>query len=662
MLSGLFQSAKSAYNTASATAETISHLIYGKTEGQLTTYEESFIKSAKELCKSNGGKLPSGAVVLFAFMDKYIARSARPLKDMTQVEVVKQCKSILANRGDEAIPEVMNQIREVKVIEQDGYFATLLNVFFYLFPQHDPHDLDNLKNAKGQRKVLAPAKYQLNKWYEQVCNAKTFPHQLAGYQLEQVAENIPDQYVDAFAYSLLNNLQSETVHSLSDLAHEIKVSSKFIALGILFKRVKTRDLKASIKKRLEDEAEVTPGNLSPCIIGAALALRRIDEYCPKAMAIALISYVSNHMDVILQMPDRIKSAYDANQKHEFTVFLSKIFQALLQYERSLGTTQMQTIMFHLLQAKYCDLFRYEINLLRYWMSQEQLAQFRALMTPKKDTNDETYFVCRPWLEDRHFLVPAHYQKQPYTDRNLAKMLTPTQQEPLITTYQMPLAARLKALMRDMDGEESIEKGNGEHISMSVISSLYTVIPHLCAELRTKDRGSFSVFLHDESLNKLHEVYLQYMDAVTLLNASQQFSKDSRLAFAKQILETIEMLDPVEQFIPVHAALSICPDLLDDAALKALCEKTLLKSLVYGQLGKHEASIMNAFSIYANKIEFNELPPLLLAMSTDNSTTTLFAMHHVNKIYEKRWPAAQHQARVDKSMHISDNASSNQYGK
>lgn len=668
MFRGFFQSAKTAYNTAAASLETVHQFFYGATDGQLSKYEISFLKCAKELCIKNRGKLPAGSVVLSAFMEKYIARAGRLTTDMSKVDLAKECKQALINRGDEAIPFALEPIYQVKEIEEVGYFAALLNVFFYLFPQHDPRDLEALKNKDGKRKVIAPSKYELNKWYEQFTNEKTFNSNVAGYQLEKIAESIPDQYVEKFAECLLLKLPKEGFHP-TDIDYYIQISSRFTALGIVYQRIKSRQLKKAIEMRLAAETQVSPSGLNPGIVGAAQALKRVAEYSDKSMSIALMAYVSSHMDLILSLPERIQSAYNEKQKQEYTSFLRNLFLVLMQYERSFDPTQMQTIMFHLMQPKCCDTFKYEINMLRNWMSHDQLIQFRQEMLPKKNSNNETWFICRPWLENERFLEPSgpvyYYPvKQPYTDHNLTRMLTPTQQEPRITTYKMPFAARLSVLMRDMEGEESLEKIDGKKIPLSVVTSLQTVIPLLTAELRSNERATFSNRYHEsEELKHLYEQYMNLIDAIPLLNASQHFGKEQRLEFAKQIVRSQDYLDSEMQYRTVYAALSICPEVLNDAELKAKCETALFYALSANIKGQHESNVADAFKIVAENMEFHELPPLMLAIaSIETSTLTMLTMAQVNKVYEKRLPLAQQQARVDKSAGIPENGQSKQPGK
>lgn len=655
-------SAKAAIKTTTAAANSIHQFIYGAIDGQLSTYEESFFRCANELRIKNNGKLPLGSVVLHEFMEKYIKRASRPTTDMSKQETAEQCKLELINRGDEAIPFAMEHIRALKELDENGYFAALLNVFFYLFPQHDPRDIEVLKNKEGKRKVLSPAKFQLNKWYKSFTDETTFPPSVAGYQLEQVAETMPAQYVNQFADCLLRLLPPLEHDLASDLDYALVLGSRFVALGITYHKINTRDsdLRKKIEARIKAEGLAMSASLNASIVGAALALRSITSI-NKNMSTALMSYVSLNIHLILTLSEKRSDPASNKANQERSSFLRKVFQALLAYESSFEPAQKQTIMFQLMQPKYYDTFRYEINMLRNWMSQDQLNQFRKEMLPKKETDDETWYVCRPWLEDETFLetrgpVYPYRGEQPYHDKRLMNLLVPFDKNPGILTCKVSFATRLNALMRDIAGDESIEKVDGKFIPHTVVTALQTVIPALCKQLHDLNAETFAnEYRTPEAVKNLYEKYMQLMDAIPLLSSSQAFTNEQRTLFAAQILESQDYLESDLQHRPACAALSIGTDFLADASLKAKCENGLIIGLHPNYRGEYEADIIKAFKIYANAIPFKELPSLMLAIGSSNpSNIALLALVQVNKVYEKRLPSTLLRARANNAESLAEN--------
>lgn len=658
MFRGLLDTVKTGYNTVAAYGESAHEFLYGSIEGKLTKYEISFLNCARELCKKNNGTLPSGSAVLFAFMEKYLARSQRVTTDMSHSAIANKCKATLMNRGDEVLPEAMKHIQSAPTIEEVGYFAALLNVFFYLYPQHDPGNLENLKNKDGKRKVLAPAKFQLNSYYEQFTNDQTFPH-VTGYQLERLAQVISPQYVDAFAACLMQRL-TRNMEFRHDLETYMYFSSFLSALGILHQRSKSRPTKEKIKQYLEAQADVNTNDLHLVIVGAADGLMCVNERATKTMATALMTYVTNNISQIISIPDSAARAYPDDKKLEQLLFLRKLFKVLKQHESMFDSAQMQTIMFHLMQQAVANKFIFEINQLRHWMSGEQLQQFRVTMKTKKDNNDELWFVCRTWLQDESFLIPkkgyGYYMqvKQPHHDPALIKMLTPTQQELSIETYKMSFSSRLIVLMRDLAGEESIEKCNGKNIPMTVISSLRSTLTRLCSDLRMKDKVHFQTEFESEAVIALSKTYFDLMDAIPLLKDAEQFSKEERVAFAKQILDTLFHVEENEQFKTMYAALSICPELLNDSKLKASCEKVLLYYASNNLSGKCGQEMFEACKIFAKTIPYTDLMPFMLAISTSNSTLSLHMLQVFNKVFEKRCHSPRLRQPVANPGNIPDN--------
>jgi len=272
-----------------------------------------------------------------------------------------------------------------------------------------------------------------------------------------------------------------------------------------------------------------------------------------------------------------------------------------------------------------------------------------MMANRNNDNNETWFLFRPWLNDRSFpkgRLPSKAEKKPYHDASLMRMLTPG--DAGLFTYVMPVTARLTMLIRDLADEESSEYGgNAKIIPLAVIEYLYASLVKL-REQQERIRESLNDnYMGNEQLRAINLSCIKLFKAIPLLKSADQFTNELRMNFATGILQIVDcpyaemafaemaFIDKIEA---VHAALSICPKLLENRQHTLTCQNILLMATKHRQY-PHDVddnqTVIDVSIIFANQLPLHELPRLMLALASNKCYLGNMAVSHMNQLYENR---------------------------
>lgn len=304
---------------------------------------------------------PASLRVLRALLNNYFVESKSRTKTRTHSDLANECVKIIdeTTSPNEAIEKVIAKLNSIPQINEDGHFATLLNIYFSAFQEYLPDCNQTITNAATNGDTWQNLrKDHINFWIKKFMQDYLQGKELNHHRLAEVAAIIPaalaQEYHDFLMEELLHTYRKEDVKGLHDgWAH--------IAMGKIAPHL-TEDKRNTAILTLTtalNESESTS------IIGAGHALAHLEDFIParqyKKAADQLYLYAIQNLNELLPL-------YEDDQNEAAYQYATSLFAALKRFGAQYAPEQKKGITDILLKDKKTSyLLRTGMQILGDWM-------------------------------------------------------------------------------------------------------------------------------------------------------------------------------------------------------------------------------------------------------------------------------------------------------